>query len=254
MINNLIFLNQEDLSKSVYRVFSYTRLLEIFEEKKLTLVNPQKWDDPFENFILKSIGELPDGREFTIASRENYFGQCWSLTKESDAMWRIYSPDKSGVKIRTTIEKLFNPLYSSVPRHQSFKGEYNLYTFIGKVKYSSTNKLIEMLNDKDGMSSKLFDQSGKGQASTFFYKRWAFRHENEIRLIYNATENKNNSDLFKFEINPNELIDEIVFDPRIDNRLFEVYKEHLRIIGFKGKIIKSGLYSIKQLKFKVNGI
>ncbi len=254
MKNNLIFLNEDNLNDDVYRVFSFTRLLELFEEKELVLVNPKKWDDPFENFILKSIGELPDGTEFTIDSRDSFYGQCWSSTKESDAMWRIYSSDKSGVKIRTTIKKLFEPLYNSVNSHNGFNGEYNLSTFIGKVKYSSTKKLIEMLNDTDGMSSKLFDQSGKGQASTFFYKRWAFRHENEIRIIYNDNNRNNNSDLHKIKINPNKLIDEIVFDPRIDNKLYEVYKNHLISIGFTGKIIKSGLYGIKKLKFKVNGI
>ena len=94
MTDNLIFLTEADLDKPLYRIFSFQRLEEIFQENKLTLVKPRLWEDPFENFILNSTGYLADGREFQIGFRDNFYGQCWSLTIESDAMWRIYSPEK----------------------------------------------------------------------------------------------------------------------------------------------------------------
>ena len=42
----------------------------------------------------------------------------------------------------------------------------------------------------------------------------------------------------KFEIDPNDLIDEICFDPRISERYHELYKTTFQNIGYKGKIIK----------------
>lgn len=40
---------------------------------------------------------------------DDWYGQCWSLLEESDAMWRIYSPKASdeAIKVKTTIRKLF---------------------------------------------------------------------------------------------------------------------------------------------------
>lgn len=245
MRDNLIFLTESELDKPLYRIFSFQRLEEIFQENKLTLVKPRLWEDPFENFILNSTGYLPDGREFQIGFRDNFYGQCWSLTKESDAMWRIYSPEKNGVKVKTTIRKLFAPLFQAGDQHKKSNGiVYNLSSFVGKVKYADTKTLTTMLKDQERMSNKIFDQSGWGQASTFFFKRIAFRHEKEVRLIYNS-QGDNQFDTFKFDINPNELFDEIVFDPRMSLSDYQEMKSKLASWGYRKKIIQSGLYKIK---------
>ncbi len=245
MQDNLIFLTDTELDKPVYRIFGFNRLEEIFTERKLTLVKPKKWDDPFENFILNSTGQLPDGRQFEISFRDNFYGQCWSLTKESDAMWRIYSTNKDAVKVKTTIRKLFTPLFQAGGQHTKMNGVvYNLSSFVGKVKYADTKTLVAMLKDEQRMSGKVFDQSGWGQASTFFFKRVAFKHEKEVRLIYNS-QNDNQSDYFKFDIDPVQLFDEIVFDPRMTTALYETQKQQVRNWGFNKSIIQSGLYKLK---------
>jgi hypothetical protein len=252
--DNLIFLTNKDLDRNIYRVFSFNRLKEIFDTHKITLVKPKLWDDPFENFILNSTGVLPDGREFQIGFRDCFYGQCWSLTKESDAMWRIYSPEKNGVKIKTTIRKLFDPLFAVGGSHRKMNGNvYNLSSFVGRVKYQGTGKLMEMLKDKKRMSNKIFDQSGWGQASSFYFKRWAFRHENEIRIMFNRHD-ENSDDLFSFTVDPLELIDEIVFDPRMGVEEFESKKSEIQNWGFQKKVIQSGLYKIKEFRVELENI
>lgn len=247
---NLIFLEESDLDKPVYRIFNFKRLEQIFQEKQLALVKPRMWDDPFENFILNAKGTLQDGTEFDIAFRENFYGQCWSLTKESDAMWRIYSPKKEGVKVQSTIRKLFAPLFDIGGNFKTLDGEiYNPSSFVGKVKYASTKELISMLKDKKRMSSKIFDQSGWGQASTFFFKRVAFKHENEVRLIYNR-QSGNSFDTFQFPVDPNDLLDRIVFDPRMDATVYKQYKQQVKDWGYKREIIQSSLYKIR--KFNIS--
>ncbi len=101
-----------------------------------------------------------------------------------------------------------------------------------------------MLKDEQRMSGKIFDQSGWGQASTFFFKRVAFRHEKEVRLIYNS-QNDNQFDTFKFDINPIDVFDEIVFDPRMTEALYQEQKNKVIEWGFDKSIIQSGLYKLK---------
>jgi hypothetical protein len=254
MNDNLIFLTDEELDKNVYRIFSFKRLRELFEERKLALVKPSLWEDPFENFILNSTGIFPNGTEFNIGNRNGFYGQCWSKTKESDALWRIYSPKKDGVKVKTTMRKLFEPLFQLGGVHHKMNGnEYNLKSFIGKVQYKGKKTLLEILTDKDRMSGKLYDQSGKGQASTFYFKRWAFRHEKEVRLMYNGSQDPSaNGYIFKFDIDPIDLIDEIVFDPRMEKFEYETKKEIIQNWGFNKKIIQSGLYKIEEYQLFVN--
>jgi len=166
-------------------------------------------------------------------------------------MWRIYSPEKDGVKVKTTIRKLFQPLFLLGGQHRTMAEEiYNLSSFIGRVKYSGTKDLINMLNDEQRMSNKVFDQSGWGQASTFFFKRVAFKHEKEIRLIYNTSNNPSN--IFKFNINPVDLFDEIVFDPRMEETDYINYKGQLVTLGYSKKVIQSGLYKVRDFKIKLN--
>ena len=246
MNDNLIFLTEADLDLPIYRIFSFPRLVEIFNENKMTLVKPKKWDDPFENFILNSTGILPDGREYQIDFREHFFGQCWTLSRENDAMWRIYSHDKDGVKVKTTIRKLFLPLFELGRHYRKINGnDYNLSSFIGKVKYDKTQSLIAMLEDAERMSNKIFDQTGWGQASTFFFKRLAFRHEKEIRIIYNCHTNRQD-DIFKFDIDPIDLFDEIVFDPRMKEEVYKEQKDLLISLGYNKKVFQSKLYKLKK--------
>lgn len=246
MKNNLIFLTEEELDKPIYRIFSFARLEEIFAERKLTLVKPKLWDDPFENFILNSTGILPDGREFQIGFRDNYYGQCWSLTIESDAMWRIYSPEKDGVKVKTTIRKLFQVLFEAGEIYYTVdRTPVSTCSFVGKVKYSKTTTLVSMLNDQRRMSDKLFDRSGWGQASTFFFKRLAFKHEKEVRIIFNS-QFDNAFDIYKINIDPFELFDNIVFDPRMTKEDYETRKHQIKNWGYKKRVYQSSLYKLRE--------
>jgi hypothetical protein len=254
MNDNLIFLDEFELDKPIYRIFSVQRLEEIFQNNAITLIKPKLWDDPFENFILNSIGVLNNGMEFEIGFRDNFYGQCWSLTKESDAMWRIYSPEKDGVKVKTTIRKLFSPLFLIGGQHTKINGTiYNLSSFIGKVQYADTKSLTLMLQDEERMSNKIYDQSGRGQASTFYFKRIAFKHEKEIRLIYNSQGN-NQFDTFSYAVEPNAIFDEIIFDPRMPEAIYLEWKGKLRNWGFEKSIIQSGLYKLKTFRINLRSI
>ena len=91
----------------VYRYFSIESFIYLLESKKLTFTHVNEWDDPWENILSNSITEKDDGTfEKSIYKASDYiYGQCWTRKEESDAMWRIYSPQKTGIKIRVSIKK-----------------------------------------------------------------------------------------------------------------------------------------------------
>ncbi len=94
MVENEIFPQKEDRDKSLFRIIPFDSLLQMLNERKNTLVNTSKWEDVYENFMLKE-NFVVNGKTYTIADLSNkYFGQCWTTKASSDAMWRIYSPDK----------------------------------------------------------------------------------------------------------------------------------------------------------------
>jgi len=236
-MNNYINISEGEYDNAIYRIFSIDRLLELFELKKNTIVRPSLWDDPFENLVFKSIGKMGPKMEVTFKSRDNFYGQCWSLHRETDAMWRIYSPDKNGVKVRTTIKKLLGSLYSNV--------DYGIVScWIGKVQYLTQKDIIEEFSNKHIMHPVILDPSGKGQVSTLLLKREEFAHEKEVRLIYNREGSKTDENIYQYPIDPLEFIDQIVFDPRMSGYTIAAITDFLKSRGFSKYIGKSKLYQM----------
>ena len=204
------------------------RLFEIFESNKLTLVQPSKWDDPFENLLLNgpfegAFDKYPEAKVF----RTSIYGQCWTTHRETDAMWRIYSPDKQGVKVRCSIRNLLDSL---VTLNDDWRREA---LFIGKVEYLPQKTLLSILSTMDEIY-------GAGAARSLLLKRREFKHEAEIRLI--STRGK--GEVENFAIDPFRVFDEIIFDPRMNTHIFESYSESIKGKGYKNRVARSVMYQL----------
>ena len=243
-------LDHEDDPIYIYRIMHIETLLEILNKKRLCLRQPAKWDDPFENYILKKCSNL---RKLHFPA--DIFGQCWTLHSETDAMWRIYAPDKNGVKIKTTAQKLFSELFLSEE-----VGQYPyLSCFIGKVSYVESSE-IKNLDERvaeivsgDGVSHNI------PVAKTLLMKRPEFEHEAEVRLIYLDQYDLDKSKIgpgmrallpladdvvFEFGIDTADLIEEIVLDPRMNEYSCAAYENYIRTLGYDGPLHQSLLYKV----------
>ncbi|WP_126304467.1 DUF2971 domain-containing protein [Neisseria animaloris] len=230
-MKNYLFFKEDELDKKIYRIFPIDRFFEILEKKQLVLVKPKLWDDPFENLLLSSKFRMDDGEIVGFASRDSVYGQCWTWHRESDAMWRIYSQHKNGIRVQSTPRKLLLALHAEIGNFASIRG------FIGKVRYQSTHDLL-----KSFMQIDLFNTSGSGMAQSLLYKRKAFSHEKEVRLIYFGEDGKCQNNLFQFGIDPNDLFDSLLFDPRMNNHLKESYRSQIRKMNCNVRFMKSSLY------------
>jgi hypothetical protein len=243
---NFIGFKEGELKKPIFRVFSCCRFVETLANRRLTLVKPKLWDDPFENFILQSRFRLREGTIIKLAASEQLYGQCWSRTKESDAMWRIYAPDKDGVKVRTTLTKLGNALWASCV------SQPEISCFVGQVRYLSRLKLSGNLSALLNVDNALSDTSGREHARSLLLKRQAFNHENEVRLIYYNRHESYDEDVIHFPINPVDVFDQVIFDPRIAVREYEEKRAMVVKLGYPLERIKrSGLYEPPDLIFEV---
>jgi len=227
--NCYVNIHRSDRDRSVHRIISLARLFEIFEERVNTLVKPILWDDPFENFIQGIKGQLPSGQLVEFSQRYDFYGQCWSLSAGSDAMWRIYSGDKQSVRIKVRIKKLVESLVSA-------KG----VVLVGKVRYLHPEELLtwarRIIRDSKQPDVRLIGR-------TLLVKRRAFAHEQEVRLLcFNTWDGDGR--LFRYRIKPDTFIENIVVDPRIPadkaSTLIEEIREKTR---FRGPILHSNLYA-----------
>ncbi|EJM23335.1 DUF2971 domain-containing protein [Pseudomonas sp. GM25] len=238
-------LDDTELKQYIYRTISYDRLIELFSTRKNTLVKPSLWEDTFENFVLKSTLKDEAGRQIKYDIHNRIYGQCWTLENSSDAMWRIYSSQKDGVRIRTTIDKLLDSLcIATIDRK-------NCEHCIGKVEYLREAELVKRAKDS-------FTQHGEITFGKLFnsllLKRRAFRHENEIRLMFcDWSEGAGNIELFKYDIEPHNFITQIMIDPRVPHEAFKIIEHNIRQqTAFQGEIKRSLLYRLPEnLTFEI---
>lgn len=241
--NNMRNLVIEERDEKIYRIIPLFRLEQMLQQGKNTLVKILSWEDPYENFFYKQEFELKGTPISAVNIGEQIFGQCWSLFKDSDALWRIYSQDKQSVRIRTTIGKLYDSAYLDDKCMAS--------TFVGKINYKAKKDLNIWLTanpisalDLDGMA-----------VESLFYKRNNFSHEKEVRLIYRTDSKSPEKMNFikQYDISVDDFIEEITFDPRCDNSYYQAFRDYL-IKTYKidpKKINKSSMYVFKPNKIQL---
>lgn len=231
-----LYLNftEEEYDKPIYRIISLKRLIELFQSSTNALVHPSLWEDPYENFILKSKVKLVSGEIAEYTYHENFYGQCWTLHQSSDAMWRIYSPDNHGIRIKTTVRKLLSSLYHG-GAHKP-----DMSCVVGKVQYLSQTKLNHFANNIYSNGSLKKEYLFK----SLLVKRKAFSHEKEVRVLYYDMKRNEDGQVFNYSLNTHDFIEQLMVDPRLSVTDANEFKATIKKrTSYNGKIKRSLLYA-----------
>ena len=127
----------------IYKYLTFTQFIDMVESQRLYLTRISEWEDVYEAIGLKKVVSqtmktlappfVPEmmGDELLVALDKieyySYYAQSWtSSEKESDAMWRIYSPQREGVRIKMKVDlieqnmkKAFKEIHSNMPLYHS---------------------------------------------------------------------------------------------------------------------------------------
>lgn len=235
-----------DLDTPIYKYIPFKYLKLMIQNSNLYFGKVSSWEDVYENWFLKEQMVLPTGEKGSAKELiPGVFGQSWTLQEESDAMWRIYSKldrtqhdylDDTAVRIKTTARKIYNVIYAN---------DEDFYTsYIGAVKYLSQD---DFLNMQDSLSPLNPLDLSEVFVKSYFLKRTPFEHEREVRpiLIYSPKHENFGKDGVSFDIDFDNLIDEMVTDPRLTPDEYRTVRGQLIGLGAKSdKVRNSELYNI----------
>lgn len=215
---------KESARGSLYRIVRFHHAVEILNGS-LHFSHPSKWDDPYETRVKHS-------RDYAM------FAQCWGKKSMSDAMWRIYSPDHLGVRIKTTRTKLTDVMKDFVRQNKGYKLRLAdvVYEKTPAVR-KKTREIVAALNE--GWQPKL-------AADLLFHKREAFDHEKEVRaLLFCPTIDQSQKDIgLKVQVDGHRLIESIYLDPRAPEPLADALTHYFKeVLKFEGEVQKSELYA-----------
>lgn len=234
----LVNLEARDLDILVHRTFSFDRFVDLLRSRENGLVSPGLWDDPFENFLLAhTLVRTPDGELGTLEPlAADWYGQCWTATADSDAMWRIYSATHTGIKATARLGDLLDGL--AVSTHLTPR----LQAFAGRVEYHDQQAIAAH------MSSLTFTDLALGGTNDRFaellcVKREAFAHEDEIRLLYCDVDPKQaDGKVFRYGFDPNAVLASVEIDPRMSHHDAAIVVGKLRAEGLTVPAARSTLY------------
>lgn len=207
----------------LYRILGFERVVQLFEAGNLYFSHPSKWEDPYENAV-------------EHAALKSTYAQCWCSKGVSDAMWRIYSPEKIGVRIKIRKDALTLAVKAAV-KSIGAKSTIRKVTYLPE---SAVKAKIALLHEKS--KSKNDPTVALG---ALFYKRLAYSHESEYRaVIYDVSGNNGSIDKgLSISVKPHQLIDSVLFDPRAPDEIVSAFELYLRkSIKFDKSIGKSMLY------------
>lgn len=233
--------------KPIFRFIPFDRLTDILINNATYISPVTSWEDTYENWLIKASFKSKSTRISFKEFLSGYFGQCWTTSKETDALWRIYSADKNSVKIKSTISDLL----SSELNLDNFKDYSTITKIMGQVSYLNRNQIINWLDHKKREIGIINSQI---LLDSQFIKRREFIHEKEFRLIISCsdtTKDDKKRDHLIIKVEPNKFIHEVVFDPRLDDRTFYMRSKLISKLGYKNRIKKSSLYSFKPLTVNI---
>lgn len=247
---HLMHMNCDEFKNmTLYKFYNFNSLKILLTNSMLYIDRVNTWEDVYENFFLKAhfFSKTYNTSIDTSEIANAVFGQSWTYAPETDAMWRIYSQNKTGVRIQTNVIKLFTSIFVD--------DECIADTWLGKVEYNSEEDMNDFIvreteTDPNSIWRNLMPYSQ-------FLKRSEFEHEKEFRIIKmldsSTAESAKQYKRLAFKININDFIESYLLDPRLDGKTFEQQKQALVNLGADPqKISKSSLYSFRPLKITID--
>lgn len=225
----------------IYRILPLHRLIDGIKRGVSTVTRITSWEDTWEAALFRSNWSTHvEGIATAVDTRRIMrllYAQCWFGVEESDAMWRMYSPDKKSVKIRSTPRKLLAGFWSE-------KIDFpELRFYLDTVKYFQQTNLLTQI----AAIPLLIDNGG---IDSLFLKRSEFACESEMRLIFRCFTDEKDSPIDRRLNHPplpfqwENAINEIVFDPRLSsNEFVKMRTKLLETFDAPGIIMQSDLYA-----------
>ena len=243
-------MNGLDGQNYVYKYIKLKHLMPLIENKKLRIDKVSQWDDPYENFFLKSnfytyasfYKQIVQVHTDEVSNR--IYGQSWTILEESDAMWRIYSDkdniENTAIRIKIKVDNLFNIVYTS--------NECMATTSIGRVKYKTDEEISNWMQSLENIGSNF----PKYAEQCLFIKRKPFEHESEVRIIISKDTQKPVESFIEYDIPDIDYIEEFVLDPRLNEERVQEIKQQLYDVGVNmDKIRKSKLYEFAPVNLSI---
>jgi len=228
MNNDVTILNNLDPNQIIYRFMGLDKFIYLICRKKLWFTRGDKLGDEHEGSLPKKLVDARNERldkevlqntikfskiqeikrKFENGSRlyrQTRFVSCWTRNDcESLLMWKIYTPNSTGVAIKSTVKRL----------SECFIRQPN--DFFERKYMTISETIYEDYIDTDQL-----------ELEQIFYKRHAYAYENEIRAVASFLSTIETPDKMETDVDLDVLIDKIYMLSSQDSNILKGLVENL---------------------------
>lgn len=212
----------------VWKYLDLSKFLDLLLSNKLFMSRSDKFEDQYEGTfseptfeeIKKISKDNPDFLHYYKQKRKNIVISSWHINEyESFAMWQIFTKNKEGIAIQSTVERL----------QKAVNAESRIDQYIGEVNYIDYKKELIPFDD---------------EFFPFLFKRKSFQYEKEVRIISDTTPlDIDIHEGIKINIDIQQLIEKIYIHPKSENWYKNLVLELMQKLNFKFQVEKSDLES-----------
>lgn len=234
-------------SDTLYRFMPINYLEDLIKNERIYLCQVTKWEDSWEfpsRFIKNKHKPSSNHPSLYLTQNANIiqnelYGICFSQIMDTDALWRIYSHNKSSVCIKTSVKSISNAVFNPI-MNKEFTDRIGVVDgFIAPVQYFKIDEVsiedIYLAENAKYYPAYMYPA---------FVKRNAFEHEHEVRLIIYPPISCTGSNGIFLKLGTMDFIEEIILDPRLNETEESTIRKRLK--GCKHLIRKSHLYDIPE--------
>ena len=242
-------LRQDDV---IHRYCSIKELY-VMLRGSLSLACPFIWEDKFENPLFRAKFTNRNGKQIDLRKAgQKLYCQCWTIEKESDAMWKLFGSQSTGVRVTTSVKNLQLQAYNS---HDSYRNEA-VFTKIGKIEYLSESGIKQKFRSNEEFIKRFMEPNCEGFYDSLLIKRTAYSYEKEVRLIVHDFDDRfggSETNRLSIPIAGTHWIQHVTFGPSVDTDTFEAHRGRLQQIGLENeKISRSDLYGPLEYSISVS--
>jgi hypothetical protein len=216
----------------LHKYISFDALVDLLKNGRLRFTRVTSWPDPYEAAYYRTVdlydvdgSLLPNPIDY-----KKYFGSSWTLHKNSDAMWKLYSKNEDSILITTN---------ATIVKHFVGDGIYGGAIYFGGGPHGLANDFFMARARLHQHFNETNYSDEEKQSMALLLKHYAYHYEREIRFIVSA---ESKVDHVYYKVDPYHLVQHIRLDPRMTPEKVEMYSDYFRKLGVKCHITKSELY------------
>lgn len=246
--NNCSYIGDRKKRLFMYKYMDIETAILCIKNNSIRFVEPTEWPDKYERRFYKAdYSAVCNYKKFT----PKLYACCFTFNKVSEAAWKTYSYNKSGLASRCVQFRINKKRFRDALDVYATSNKCKVYE--GPMDYSYTDKNIAKLHMHDEkFHSILFnsDFSLNNYLSLMLIKRQAFNYENEYRFFIIPNNGKVKKHIYPI-INWANIISEIKVDKQCSDIELELFSDVCRKAGINVNISKFDLYTCPDSQIKI---